>query len=332
MSCNCNNNLQQNYVNNIVQQNYPNNTVQQLCYGCGCNECTKVSCGCDDCSRRRNRKERRDYRKENNSESDNDNKKEKRCDKCHHRKCECVEYVQCYKTKCGFISASLSVTANPTFYTAAGQLITYSYTITNTGSVTICDPIRICDDRLGGQIIPCSFILPGASQTFTRTYTTLSSDVLVPGITSSATAYIEVECKKWVSTCPASVTVTFGNADLFGSISQATVPSGLVEVTVTISNSALSATAAQNVSLTLPFPANISGVVAAVPPPTAINSNNVVITIPSLAIGASSAFRFQYVAGSTASGAAYAFAGTILSSTYDPNPSNNYISNTFVFP
>ena len=163
----------------------------------------------------------------------------------------------------------------------------------------------------------------------------MPSDLLIPGITNIATAYIEVDCKSWVATCPASATITFGNADLFGTISQALVvgaATGTVEVTATISNSALSSTSSENVSITLPFPAGISNVIASVPPPTLIGPSSVSFNIASLAIGASSTFRFRYTAGSTISGASYVFAGTILASTFDPNPANNFISSTFVFP
>jgi hypothetical protein len=353
MSCGCNNNLQQyafgnNFQHPVQQQchscqyrscecNECNNRKEDKKVGCGCDECKhkhrkekkKEGCGCDDC-KRKNRSDR--------SEEDCDNKpprKARRCDKCRHRKCECIEYVPCYKTKCGFISAILTKTSSPTFFTAVGDVITYIYTITNTGNIPISDPIRICDDHLGGQIIPCSFILPGASQSFTRTYTIIASDLLVSGITNTAVAYIEVDPKRWVITPPSSATVTFGSADLFGTITQALVlgaATGTVEVTVTISNSALSSTAAQNVILTLPFPVGISGVISGVPAPTAISATSVLFSIPSLAVGASSTFRFRYIAGSTASGASYAFAGTIASSTFDPNPANNFVSSTFVFP
>lgn len=373
MPCNCDNSLQQyNYSqssNSVQDRQWAQND------SCGCNNCKqkhyvekstrvdrkqrkdKSKCGCDDCKQKQ-RKEKCDCGctnskqkssgcgcddckcKPKNSGKDQDvlsdnQKDKKRCDKCRSRKCQCVKYVPCFKTKCGVISASLTKTAFPTFYTTVGQIITYTYTITNTGDIPICDPIRICDDHLGGQIIPRSFILPGISQSYTRTYTILPSDLLIPGITNIATAYIEVDCKCWVATCPASATVTFGNADLFGTISQALVVGaapGTVEVTVTISNSALSATSAENVSLTLPFPAGISAVTAGVPPPTTISPTSVSFNLASLGIGASSTFRFRYIAGSTISGASYVFAGTILASTFDPNPSNNFLSSTFVFP
>ena len=279
--------------------------------------------------------ERRTY---NQCESHNKERNTYYCNECKSQnkkkhKCDC--YVSCYKTKCGFIQASLTKTASPSFFTTAGQVITYIYTIINTGNVTICHPIRICDDHLGGQIIPTSFILPGASQSFTRTYTILASDLLGPGITNTATAYIEVDKKCWVTTCPSSTIVTFGNADLFGSINQSLVPDappGTVEVTVTIINSASSATSAENINLTLPLPPGINEVVPGVPPPTNITSNNVSLILPSLGIGASSTFTFRYLAGSTVTGSSYSFSGIILATTFDPNPTNNFLSSTFVFP
>lgn len=321
MSCNCNKAYSYTINNQSLQQCGCNINT-----GCGYNNFEKYIGGKCDCYRCRKHKEKYTQREHENPK--------KKCGKCHKKKCECVECVSCIKTKHGFIAASLTKSASPSYYTAAGQTITYSYTITNTGCVPICDPIRICDDHLGGQLIPRSFILPGGSQTFTRTYTTTDSDLLSSNITNKANAYIEVECKCWVITNQASATVTFGNADLFGSISQtfATGSTGNVEVTVTLSNSALSLTAAQNVSITLPFPANINTVIAGVPPPTSIGATSVSYTIGSLDIGASTSFRFQYTAGSVTTGSSYAFAGIITSSTYDPNLANNSLTNTFVFP
>ena len=373
MSCNCNSPVQIN-CNGFSQQpcapcQQPCAPCQQPCIPCQqpcipcqqpcvpcqqpCSPCRKPSspcgrfkletgCGCG-CSKRKHKSPKRKCEEKygkRSSRHGEDKCKGKRSsrkggEKCSERRCGHAKCVPCFETKCGIIQASLNITASSSVFTAAGQIITYTYTITNTGSVPICDPIRICDDRLGGQIIPCSFIVPGCSQAFTRTYTVIESDLTAPGITNTATAYIEVDCECWVTTCPASVTITFGSADLFGTMSQSLESStdpDTVVVTTTIVNSSLSASAAQNVSITLPFPPGISGVISGVPAPTSIGPNSVSFALPSLAIGASATFRFQYTAGSTVPGASYTFSGNIISSTFDPNPSNNFVSNTFVFP
>src|SRR5262249_54675795 len=66
----------------------------------------------------------------------------------------------------------LEKTANPTTYNAVGQVITYTYKITNTGNVTLTGPFTITDDK-EGTISPCGNgpLAPGASTTCTATHT-----------------------------------------------------------------------------------------------------------------------------------------------------------------
>jgi hypothetical protein len=113
------------------------------------------------------------------------------------------------RVKCGCIAAALSVSATPTTYTQVGQSIAYTYTVYNVGTADICYPINICDDKLGGWVIPCSYIPPGCTQSFTRTYTVVAADITAGSITNSAFALIEVECDKCVCTPQASTTVTY---------------------------------------------------------------------------------------------------------------------------
>lgn len=73
----------------------------------------------------------------------------------------------------------LTKSANPTTYTSAGQLIVYTYAVTNTGNVTLSGPIIITDDKLG--TFPCGFapsLAPGASVACTRIYIVQPSDLL----------------------------------------------------------------------------------------------------------------------------------------------------------
>lgn len=306
---------------------------QSNSYNSQCNHCGSWDnrrCGCnnnrryDDCD-------------------DHRSNKYKRCNKCYRRECDCVEYYPCLRTKCGFISATLTKTANPTFYTAAGQIITYSYTITNTGSAPIYYPIQICDDKLGGQRVPPAYISPGSSQVVTRTYTISPADLADRSITNTAVAYIQVKRCKWVFTQPAagqigaSATITFGSADLSGTLTQ-TLNNAATAVTVlvTINNSASSPTSAFGVNLILPFPAGITspnvlagGSIggAAVP---VVGTNGVTISQDTIAPGVTNQYSFTY--SPVTRGAAYTWSGTITSASFDPNPNNNNVINTFVVP
>lgn len=251
-----------------------------------------------------------------------------KCGKCHRHRCKCIEHVSCYKTRCGHISIKLERSSNPEFFTAASQNITFIYTITNTGSEPICDPIRICDDFLGDQIINCNFIYPCTSQTFVRTYTVTPSDITRQRIESCAIAYVEVDCRKWVTSEPVPLVITYGSADVFGTMTQVRNGS-IVNATVTLSNSTTSASAAENVTLSLTLPAGVTNVVAGIPAPV-IGTNSVYMSIPTLAIGSSAAFNFSYTPASLAPGAAYTFDGVVTASTYDPNLSNNNVVSTII--
>ena len=73
----------------------------------------------------------------------------------------------------------LTKSANPTTYTSAGQVIVYTYAVTNTGNATLSGPIVITDDKLG--TFPCGVVpslAPGASVTCTRLYAIQPSDLL----------------------------------------------------------------------------------------------------------------------------------------------------------
>lgn len=80
-------------------------------------------------------------------------------------------------------------TADKTTYDKAGQLITYTYTVTNTGNITLTG-LTIDDDKLGSITVTQTTLAPGASTTATKTYTidqTIDLDAARP-ITNIATA------------------------------------------------------------------------------------------------------------------------------------------------
>jgi len=84
----------------------------------------------------------------------------------------------------------LTVSASSTTYTIAGQLITYTYSILNTGTSAISSPYNITDNKVGS--INCSGatspLQPGASTSCTGTYTITQSDLNSGSVTSTASA------------------------------------------------------------------------------------------------------------------------------------------------
>ncbi|WP_341955810.1 LPXTG cell wall anchor domain-containing protein [Microbacterium sp. LWH13-1.2] len=85
-------------------------------------------------------------------------------------------------------------TANPTTITAAGQTITYSFLVTNTGNVTLND-VTVTETDFSGtgelSAITCpagaASLAPGADVTCTATYVVTQADVDAGSVTNAAT-------------------------------------------------------------------------------------------------------------------------------------------------
>lgn len=287
-----------------------------------CDKCELDNCGCDETLEKRDRCGKCNL---DNCDCDRASTKRDRCNKCKHNKCRCVEIFPSLRVKCGCVSASLTKTASVNQVSGSNQLIVYTYTITNTGSVPLCYPIEIFDDQLGSQFVSGCYITPGDSQDFTRTYTTLISDLSAP-IVNNAIAYIQVKRNKWVATNTSTATIVIGGSDLTGQITQSIVSvtetTAIVNVNVVINNLSSSLTPATGVTLPLLFPFNITNV-------TPLTSNIILgvgtltINIPTISIGQAVLAQFTYTAPRPAS---YTWTGTIRSTSFNPNPANTLTS------
>ena len=86
-------------------------------------------------------------------------------------------------------SITIKKSASPSSYSAAGQMITYSYLVTNTGNVDL-NPVTVTDPMSGLSSISCpdTSLVVGASETCTATYTTTQADVNTGSISNTGTA------------------------------------------------------------------------------------------------------------------------------------------------
>ena len=86
-------------------------------------------------------------------------------------------------------SISLEKSASISSYSAAGTLVTYSYTVTNTGDVTL-NPVTVTDPMPGLSPISCpaTTLSPAANETCTATYTTTQADVDRGSLQTTGTA------------------------------------------------------------------------------------------------------------------------------------------------
>ncbi len=97
-----------------------------------------------------------------------------------------------------YASTGLSITKTPSSltYTAAGQSITYTFVVTNTGNATLDGPISVIDDVIGTVTCPSlttigdndAFFDPNEQLTCTANYTTTAQDVTNTRITNHAYA------------------------------------------------------------------------------------------------------------------------------------------------
>src|SRR5437867_10571710 len=83
---------------------------------------------------------------------------------------------------------TLVKSASPASYNTAGQVITYTYTISNSGNTTLAGPFSVSDDKQPTVSCPTGSLAPSASITCTSTHTITQADIDAGSITNTATA------------------------------------------------------------------------------------------------------------------------------------------------
>ena len=85
---------------------------------------------------------------------------------------------------------TLQKTANPTLANSAGQVVTYTYTLQNTGNTALIAPFTVTDNKIGSANCSAAVspILVGGSTTCTGSYTVTAADITAGSVTNIATA------------------------------------------------------------------------------------------------------------------------------------------------
>ncbi|AKB20952.1 DUF11 domain-containing protein [Methanosarcina sp. WH1] len=83
---------------------------------------------------------------------------------------------------------TIDKSASPMNYSEAGQNITYTYNVTNSGNVNITSPINVTDDKLGVIPLTSGILVPGQNEMVTLDYTITQSDLDSGLITNEAFA------------------------------------------------------------------------------------------------------------------------------------------------
>ena len=83
---------------------------------------------------------------------------------------------------------TLAKTADPMTYTTAGDVITYTYLLTNSGNVALSGPFTVADDKATVTCPATASLAVGDSISCTATYTITGADVTAGSVTNVATA------------------------------------------------------------------------------------------------------------------------------------------------
>ena len=125
-------------------------------------------------------------------------------------------------------------------FTAVGQVVTYSFAVTNSGNVTITTPITIADDKIASvscPALPPAGLAPGATSTCTGTYTITQADLDGGGVVNTATG----KSGPTISTPPQVHTQTAGQTRSLSLVKASSTPSystvgAVVSYTYTVRN------------------------------------------------------------------------------------------------
>ena len=86
---------------------------------------------------------------------------------------------------------TLQKSANPTLANSAGQVVTYTYTLQNTGNTPLTSPFTVTDNKISGSANCSAAVNPipvGGSTTCTANYTVTAADITAGSVTNIATA------------------------------------------------------------------------------------------------------------------------------------------------
>ena len=81
----------------------------------------------------------------------------------------------------------LDKSASPASYDSVGDVISYSYLVTNTGNVALAGPVTVADDK-ATVVCPAGGLAPGGTITCTASYTITQADLNAGSVTNVARA------------------------------------------------------------------------------------------------------------------------------------------------
>jgi uncharacterized repeat protein (TIGR01451 family) len=140
----------------------------------------------------------------------------------------------------GTTGLTIAKSATETYFTAAGNVLHYSYVVTNSGFAPLLGPVTVADDKSTDESCPAvssvgdhdNYLDPGESVTCVATYTVQAADVTAGLVTNLASALVSgVTSNTAVKTIGLAALTITKSADL-----TSTAATGPIVYTITVTN------------------------------------------------------------------------------------------------
>lgn len=167
---------------------------------------------------------------------------------------------------------TLAKSATETYFTAAGDVLHYSYLATNSGYATLTGPATVADNKSTDESCPAlatigdndNYFDPSESVTCTATYTVIAADVTAGQVTNTATATVggatSPTANKTVSLAMPSLTViksvTAYSDPINGTTGPKAIPGSFMTYTILVTNTGLGQADNNSTVIADPIPAN----------------------------------------------------------------------------
>ena len=121
-------------------------------------------------------------------------------------------------------SITIKKSANPLIYFAPGNVINYSYLVSNNGNVTLYAPISVADDRAADEACPTGNLAPGGTMTCSATYSITQGDLDAGSVTNIASASGKDSGGRDITSATDTVTVNAIQNPVFTILKSETIP------------------------------------------------------------------------------------------------------------
>lgn len=124
--------------------------------------------------------------------------REKKCNSCNKckKRCGCdTRFVTCYRKGCCWAKIELNKIAEPTTYSAEGNVIKFTYSIVNLGDLSLTGNLTLCDTLLGKIDLGNVILQDNIPYEFVYNYTITAQNANQAILPTNSYVFIKLFCK-----------------------------------------------------------------------------------------------------------------------------------------